>query len=81
MSVHTIMNEKIPIDNKEAISEEVNPLKAELVRRNMFCLHGINGADLGLNNAVPSSLSLKERFRIVIGSRPEIPMKTVDITS
>ena len=75
------MNEKIPIDNKEAISEEVNPLKAELVRRNMFCLHGINGANLELNNAVPSSLSLKERFRIVIGSRPEIPMKTVDITS
>lgn len=38
----------------------------------MFCLHGIAGADLGLNNAVPSSLSLKERFRIVIGSLPEI---------
>jgi hypothetical protein len=47
-------------------------LAPELRTRNMFCLHGIAGDDLGLNSLLPENTELEERFRIAIVDRPAL---------
>lgn len=56
----------------EALLRANLDLGAELEQRGMFCLHGVVGVDLGLNNAVAPGTSLEDRFRIVVADEPPI---------